>query len=125
VTKHGFQSPGKSGSHAEGRWEDRAFGRAVRWLQNTAASLARGEAAPLRLVFLEVAEAMELVDVGREVSAVVGIASEIEAIDLGGVVAHGRREYPDGPRPSRKVALDERHLPETAGLRVTPFAPIT
>lgn len=58
--------------------------------------------APLRLVFVEMAEAMELVDVRRKVAAIVGIAREIEAVDRGGVVVHGRREYPDGPRPSRK-----------------------
>jgi len=48
------------------------------------------------------AEAMELVDVRRKIAAIVRIAREIEAIDRCSVVVHGRREYLDGPRPSRK-----------------------
>src|SRR6266571_1016414 len=48
--------------------------------------------APFRLVLVEMTEAVELIDVRRQVAAIVGIPGEIEAIDLGGVITHD-----DGP----------------------------
>lgn len=48
--------------------------------------------APLGFVLLEMAEAMELVDIRWKVPAIVEVAREIESIDLSGVVLHGRRE---------------------------------
>src|SRR5438552_8124162 len=44
--------------------------------------------APLHLVLVEMTEAVELIHVRRQVAAIVGIAGEIEAVDVRGVITH-------------------------------------